>query len=119
MGIAIELDDFGTGYSSLNSLSKLPLSTIKLDRTLINGIAVGNATDDAIVRAAIAMAKAMSMQIVAEGVETIAQKEFLSTEGCDILQGYLLARPMPFSQFLHLLEPQLLRPEGSLLIGAA
>ncbi|HSL41512.1 MAG TPA: EAL domain-containing protein, partial [Desulforhopalus sp.] len=112
-------DDFGTGYSSLNSLSKLPLSTIKLDRSLINGVAVGNGTDDAIVRAAIAMAKAMSMQIVAEGVETPAQKEFLCAEGCDILQGYLLARPMPFGQFLQFFESQLLWPEGSLLIEAA
>jgi diguanylate cyclase (GGDEF)-like protein len=119
MGIAIELDDFGTGYSSLNSLSKLPLSTIKLDRSLISGVAVGNGTDDAIVRAAIAMAKAMSMQIVAEGVETPAQKEFLCAEGCNILQGYLLARPMPFGQFLQFFESQLLWPEGSLLIEAA
>ncbi len=103
MGILIELDDFGTGYSSLNSLKKLPLSTIKLDRSLINDIGTKNVGGDAIVRAAVAMAKAMSMKIIAEGVETTAQKDFLVREGCDLLQGYLLARPMPFDDFVHYL----------------
>ena len=103
MGILIELDDFGTGYSSLNSLKKLPLSTIKLDRSLINDIGTKNVGGDAIVRAAVAMAKAMSMKIIAEGVETTAQKDFLVREGCDLLQGYLLARPMPFDDFVQYL----------------
>jgi diguanylate cyclase (GGDEF)-like protein/PAS domain S-box-containing protein len=101
MGIFTELDDFGTGYSSLNSLKRLPLSTIKLDKSLIKDIEGKDIRGKAIVRAAVAMAKAMSMKIIAEGVETVIQKDFLINEGCDLLQGYLLARPMVFDDFLH------------------
>jgi len=100
MGIFTELDDFGTGYSSLNSLKRLPLSTIKLDKSLIKDIEGKDIRGKAIVRAAVAMAKAMSMKIIAEGVETQTQKDFLINEGCDLLQGYLLARPMTFDDFL-------------------
>ena len=103
LGIDIELDDFGTGYSSLNSLKKLPLTTIKLDRSLINDIEAKDNRGKAIVRAAVAMAKAMSMKIIAEGVETNIQKEFLIHEGCDLLQGYLFARPMTYNDFVQYL----------------
>lgn len=95
MGIHIELDDFGTGYSSLNSLKRLPLDTLKIDGSLVHEIE-GDKRDEAILRAAIAMAKALSLNIVAEGVETLKQNDFLIYEGCDILQGYYHARPMPF-----------------------
>ncbi|THB70576.1 MAG: EAL domain-containing protein [Desulfobulbaceae bacterium] len=94
MGIRIDLDDFGTGYSSLNSLQNLPFNALKLDRSLIKNVESENSSR-AILRATLAMAEAMSMKVVAEGVETQTQKEMLSNEGCDILQGYLIARPMP------------------------
>lgn len=98
-GLRVELDDFGTGYSALNSLKELPLDTLKLDGSLVQGLN-GDRRDDAIVKAAIAMAKALSLSIIAEGVETDSQRKFLIREGCDILQGYLFARPMPFNEFV-------------------
>ncbi len=98
MGLNIELDDFGTGYSSLTSLKNLPLNTLKLDGTLVRGIG-GDSRDDAIVRAAIKVGKALSLDIIAEGVETKQQSDFLIGQGCDMLQGYLFARPMPFEKF--------------------
>ena len=98
MGLRIELDDFGTGYSSLSVLGKLPLDTIKLDRSFINGIN-DEGNGKAIIRAAIAMAKAMSLDVIAEGVETHQQSNFLIKEGCDMLQGFLYARPMPYVDF--------------------
>lgn len=98
LGLTIELDDFGTGYSSLNSLNKLPIHTLKIDCSLIHGIENENSTK-AIVRATLAMARAMSLEVIAEGVETPGQRKFLIDEGCDILQGYLYARPMPYDAF--------------------
>jgi diguanylate cyclase (GGDEF)-like protein/PAS domain S-box-containing protein len=103
MGLHIELDDFGTGYSSLNSLKHLPLDTLKLDGSLIHEIE-GDVRDAAIIRAAIAMAKALSLTVIAEGVETLQQSAFLIEEGCDVLQGYFHGRPMPFSDFKQYLE---------------
>ncbi|MEJ2576010.1 MAG: bifunctional diguanylate cyclase/phosphodiesterase [Gammaproteobacteria bacterium] len=94
LGVRIELDDFGTGYSSLISLKKLPLDTLKLDGSLIKDL--DNESGSAIVRAAIAMGKALGLSIVAEGVETVEQRNYLTRQDCDVLQGFLFARPMPF-----------------------
>ncbi len=99
MGLGVELDDFGTGYSSLNSIKNLPLTALKLDASLINDIETEE-TSKAIVRAALAMAQAMTLQTVAEGVETQDQMDFLVGEGCDIIQGYLFAKPMPYDDFV-------------------
>ncbi len=109
MGLHIELDDFGTGYSSLNSLKHLPLDTLKLDGSLIREIE-GDVRDAAIIRAAIAMAKALSLTVVAEGVETFQQSAFLIEEGCDVLQGYFHGRPMPFKDFTQYLEQHRIGP---------
>jgi len=98
MGLSIELDDFGTGYSSFNSINKLPFTALKLDRSLIKGIEQEE-PNRAIVRAAIAMAKAMSLITIAEGVETKIQSDFLIKEGCEMLQGFFFARPMPYPDF--------------------
>ncbi|EMS81648.1 putative bifunctional diguanylate cyclase/phosphodiesterase [Desulfotignum phosphitoxidans] len=98
MGIHIELDDFGTGYSSLNMLKNLPINTLKIDQSLIHGIETGS-QGKTLVRAAIAMARAMSMTVIAEGVETERQESFLVEEGCDIMQGFRYARPMPLPDF--------------------
>lgn len=105
MGMHIELDDFGTGYSSLNSLKNLPLDTIKIDRSLVSGIE-GDIRDEAIVRAAIAMGKALSLTVIAEGVETAEHNDFLIKEGCDVLQGFLHAKPLPYRTFLTYLQKQ-------------
>ncbi len=95
IGVRIDLDDFGAGYSSLTLVKDLPLDTLKLDRSLVRDLE-DHGTGAAIVRAAIAMAKSMSLSTVAEGVETQEQRAFLIDAGCDVLQGFLLARPMPF-----------------------
>ncbi len=99
MGLHTELDDFGTGYSSLTSLKNLPLNTLKIDKSLVHGIGV-DIRDEAIVRAAIAMARALRLNVIAEGVETRAQNDFLIGERCEILQGFLHARPMTFDDFV-------------------
>ncbi|ACN13295.1 signal transduction family protein (GGDEF domain protein) [Desulforapulum autotrophicum HRM2] len=105
MGLSVELDDFGTGYSSLNSIKNLPLTTLKLDRSLISGIENQN-SNRAIVKAALAMAKAMSLKTIAEGVETPTQMDFLVAQGCDMVQGFLYARPMPYEDFMGFLEQE-------------
>ncbi|HRF90743.1 MAG TPA: GGDEF domain-containing phosphodiesterase, partial [Desulfobacter postgatei] len=99
MGLQVELDDFGTGYSSLNSIKNLPLTALKIDASLIRGIEKDESSR-AIVRAALAMARAMSLQTIAEGVETESQMDYLAKEGCDMIQGYLFAKPMPYEEFV-------------------
>lgn len=102
MGVGISIDDFGTGYSSLLYLKRLPASELKIDRGFIRDL--GEDTEDsedaAIVSAIIALGRVLGMKIVAEGVETRAQQRFLTRIGCDSLQGFLLARPMPADQLL-------------------
>ncbi|WP_321495459.1 EAL domain-containing protein [uncultured Desulfobacter sp.] len=103
MGLQVELDDFGTGYSSLNSIKNLPLTALKIDASLIRGIEKDEPSR-AIVRAALAMARAMSLQTIAEGVETHSQMDYLVSEKCDMIQGYLFAKPMPYEDFLFYLD---------------
>jgi len=102
LGILIELDDFGTGYSSLNSLYQLHINALKIDKSLIKNIDSEDHSKE-IIRAAIAMAKAMSVKVIAEGVENRAQKEFLRREKCDYQQGFYYSKPLPFHQFEALL----------------
>ncbi|HEY9103691.1 PAS domain S-box protein [Chitinimonas sp.] len=94
MGVALSIDDFGTGYSSLVSLKQYPLDNLKIDRGFVSGIP-HDADDQAITEAIVAIARKMRLKVVAEGVETIEQFDFLRAAGCDIVQGYLLGRPMP------------------------
>jgi len=93
MGITIYIDDFGTGFSSLSHLRHLPIDILKIDRAFIAEIP-GNNDDIAIARAIIAMAKTLNLEIIAEGIETTAQMDFLRQEGCHAGQGYLLSRPI-------------------------
>ncbi|TCO83790.1 PAS domain S-box-containing protein/diguanylate cyclase (GGDEF)-like protein [Plasticicumulans lactativorans] len=94
LGVSVSIDDFGTGYSSLSYLRRFPIHTLKIDRSFV--IELGHdASDAAIVSAIIAMAHRLGLQVIAEGVETAAQRDFLAAEGCDAIQGYWLARPMP------------------------
>lgn len=100
-GVAIALDDFGTGYSSLSYLQRLPISTLKIDRSFINNIAINDASagSEPLVKAIIAMAKSLSFRVIAEGVETEPQHQHLKTLGCDVIQGYLVSRPLPATDF--------------------
>jgi diguanylate cyclase (GGDEF)-like protein/PAS domain S-box-containing protein len=93
MGVEIALDDFGTGYSSLSYLRRFQLGCLKVDRSFVAGTASGSG-DQSIVRAIVALGKALNMQVVAEGVETLEQANFLRQAGCDDAQGYFFARPV-------------------------
>lgn len=99
MGVRFSIDDFGTGYSSLNMLKQLPLNELKIDQSFIRDIP-DDANDAMIARTIIAMAQALHMRLVAEGVETEEQKQFLLHNGCDEMQGFLLARPMTVEALL-------------------
>jgi diguanylate cyclase (GGDEF)-like protein len=97
MGVRISIDDFGTGYSSLSYLKRLPASELKIDHEFVRDLAQ-DAEDAAIIAAIVALGRALNLKIVAEGVETREQQEFLTRLGCTSLQGFLLGRPMPAEQ---------------------
>lgn len=97
LGIGISIDDFGTGYSSLLYLKQLPANELKIDRGFIAELTQGN-DDEAIVSAIVALGKTLGLKIVAEGVETAEQQALLTRLGCNVLQGYLLGRPVPPAQ---------------------
>ncbi|MCH4877125.1 EAL domain-containing protein [Pseudomonas sp. TMW22090] len=97
LGVSLSIDDFGTGYSSLAYLKRLPLNTLKIDRSFIQEIPEST-QDMEIVQAIIIMAHTLHLQVVTEGVETLEQYEFLERYGCDFVQGYLLSRPVPLAE---------------------
>lgn len=93
IGASIALDDFGTSYSSLNYLTQLPLDTLKIDQSFVRKLE-SSAQDATIVRTIISLAHNLGLNVVAEGVETQSQLDFLTANGCDEIQGYLLGRPL-------------------------
>jgi EAL domain-containing protein (putative c-di-GMP-specific phosphodiesterase class I) len=105
LGIRLSLDDFGTGYSSLSNLKRFPIDTIKVDRSFIRELPA-NEQDKAITDAIIAMGKSLKMTIVAEGVETKGQMEFLRDHECDEFQGFYFSKAVPAAKIVDLLQSQ-------------
>ena len=98
LGLRVAIDDFGTGYSSLSHLKKFPIDTLKIDKTFVSDI-LHDREDAAIVSAVIAMARALDLEVIAEGVETEAQRALLAGQGCDAYQGYLFSAAIPINEF--------------------
>ncbi|KWV59003.1 diguanylate cyclase [Bradyrhizobium macuxiense] len=112
-GIRLAIDDFGTGYSSMSLMKQFPIDTIKIDRSFVRDLP-NDSEDVAIAQAIISMGKALGMTIVAEGVETSEQQEFLRAHACDEMQGFLFSRPLPPRDLAELLRPAPMRASPSL-----
>jgi diguanylate cyclase (GGDEF)-like protein len=108
-GFALAVDDFGTGYCSLNYLKRFPLDTLKVDRAFVNDI-TADADDAAIVRAIVGLGHNLNLKIVAEGVETLEQLQFLRATGCDLIQGFLMSRAVQAGAFAQLLRGRTQEP---------
>ncbi len=123
-GISITVDDFGTGYSSLSYLARLPIEAVKIDQRFVHGLE-HNSNDVAITQAIIALSHSLGLRVIAEGVETSAQYDFLKNHGCEAAQGFLIGRPLEEQEFpawwkaqeeqarAVLLQPDMWQPEGS------
>jgi len=98
IGVRFSMDDFGTGYSSLAYLTQLPLDQLKIDQSFVRNISIKH-SDAVIVQTIIGMADSLKMEVIAEGVETEAQRVFLEHAGCMVYQGYLFGKPVPLEEF--------------------
>ena len=110
LGVWLAIDDFGTGNSSLTALQRFPFQVLKIDGSFVNGIGV-RSKDDTIVTAALALAHGLGLSVVAEGVETHEQADFLRSGGCEELQGYLFGRPAPEALIAPLLDGGVVKPK--------
>ena len=106
LGLHLAIDDFGTGYSSLSYLKRLPINKLKIDKSFIDDIP-GSREDEAIVSAIVAMTESMGLDVIAEGVEREEQKVFLEQVGCNKIQGYLYAKPMPADEIKQILQDKI------------
>ena len=102
-GISVSLDDFGTGYSSMSYLQHLPLDILKIDRSFVADVET-NPRNASICRALLSLGHSMGLTIIAEGVETPGQLDWLAAHGCDQVQGYLLGRPAPLERIIEALD---------------
>jgi EAL domain-containing protein (putative c-di-GMP-specific phosphodiesterase class I) len=100
--VRFSMDDFGTGYSSLAYLTRLPMDQLKIDQSFVRNIGIQH-SDGVIVQTIIGMARNLALEVIAEGVETPAQHEFLARHGCYLYQGYLFGKPTPLAGFEALL----------------
>jgi EAL domain-containing protein (putative c-di-GMP-specific phosphodiesterase class I) len=98
-GLRFSMDDFGTGYSSLSYLKALPLHELKIDRSFVDDLP-GDSNDAAIVKTILSMARELGLQVVAEGVETDAQVQYLHQHGCNCFQGYRFSQPLALTEWL-------------------
>ena len=94
LGVMIAVDDFGVGFSCLSYITQFPISTLKIDRVFVDRLP-DSSSDAAVTLAIIALAHSLNMMVVAEGVETVEQLDYLRLHGCDFVQGYFLGRPQP------------------------
>ncbi|WP_345250471.1 GGDEF domain-containing protein [Pigmentiphaga soli] len=108
VGVRFAVDDFGTGYSSLAYLQSFPLSTLKIDRRFVNSLTVSR-NDQAIVAAVAGLARTLELELVAEGVETEEQRRMLGTNGCNLIQGWLVSKALPIAELTHKFESGELR----------
>jgi EAL domain-containing protein (putative c-di-GMP-specific phosphodiesterase class I) len=106
MGVLVSVDDFGTGYSSMSYLRRFPIDKLKIDRSFISEV-MSRPDDASIVRAIVSLAHSLRLKVVAEGVESPAQLDFLRTIGCDQYQGYHYSRALPAAQFEALVRSNL------------
>jgi EAL domain-containing protein (putative c-di-GMP-specific phosphodiesterase class I) len=114
MGLSLSIDDFGTGYSSLSYLKRFPISTLKIDKSFVHDVP-GDDEDVAIVSAIVRMAHALKLEVVAEGVETLEQQQFLKALGCQVIQGFLFSRPLDARECTQLLRLHAEKADQALL----
>jgi EAL domain-containing protein (putative c-di-GMP-specific phosphodiesterase class I) len=103
LGVKLSIDDFGTGYSSLTYLKRFAVDVLKIDRSFIQDLTT-DASDASLTTAIIAMGKSLNLQLIAEGVETWEQVDFLAERRCFLVQGFLFAKPLPAAEFANLLQ---------------